>query len=66
MIVSFIVVGFLFPSNNDCPLTMKFVDCDVIVDEIRTLPHHDVHAMHHVIAHTLVIPRLVGRLGIAF
>ncbi len=34
MIVSFIVVGFLFPSDNDCPLTMKFVDCDVTVDEI--------------------------------
>jgi hypothetical protein len=34
MIVSFIVVGFLFPINNDCPLTMKFVDCDVTVDEI--------------------------------
>ena len=34
MIVSFIVVGFLFPSDNDCPLTMKFVDRDVTVDEI--------------------------------
>lgn len=34
MIVSFIAVGLLFPSNNDCPLTMKFVDRDVIVDEI--------------------------------
>ena len=34
MIVSFIVVGFLFPINNDCPLTVKFVECDVPLEEI--------------------------------